>query len=526
MEKRIIVVGAGLAGMVAALAAHEEGSEVVLIDRGSVGLGTNTALAGGVFTAPTAAYGWETYVKDTINIGRMLNSEPTVALGAQEADRAFTFLRSIGVPLTESHGSYAVTSQNLRQIRGITLVKTVAKKVRQKEGIRVLTDFYVTELLQESGTVYGIRGIRKDGETVHLEASAVVLAVGGGGAVYRINDNQKTAFGHGYRLTAEAGLPLWDMEFVQFYPLAIADPHLPSMILYPPFHESSKLTNASGEDILKKYAFGDINEAILKRRDEFSLILFNESCQGPVYMDCSGIPSSLWDTYPFSLLSNLKFDFRTRPFAISPAAHFFMGGVKTDHKGETALAGLFACGEVAWGFHGANRRGGNALTECLVMGRIAGHNAARRAGVRDNRGDGTHTSVERHEESSNSGQSAALPLKDLRRKIRGIAWEKAGVVRSEEGLKEGLAAIEEVDAQLRAACPGILAERKLKEDLLSASFVLKSILIASLGRKESRGSFQRRDYPHEDNVNWLKNSCLTYDPEGKTFSLTHVNVRR
>lgn len=529
MEKTVIVIGAGLAGIIAACAAHEEGAEVILIDRGSIGLGTNSALAGGAFTCPTLQYSPQEYIKDTLHIGRMINRESTVRLIAREAPETFEFLRSMGLHLTEFPKKYSIKPEKLDVIPGVILMKTLSGAVANLERVHKLTGFYATSILKDENHAYGIRGFDKEGKETTIYAPSVVLATGGAGAIYLKNDNQKQIMGQGYYLAAMAGLELWDMEFVQFYPIVLADPHLPSMLVYPPYPKEMRLINPSGENVLTKYDLGDINEAILKKRDEFSEILFKEMLSNPVYMDCRDIPASSWERYPLTLLAKLKFDFRTKPVLISPATHFFMGGVQTDDVGGTSLPGLFACGEVAWGLHGANRRGGNALTECAVFGKIAGQHAARyalsqRASVQETASITVPPSVIASTRRVRGNLEAEKSLKELRRQIREVAWEKAGILRSEGDLKEGLAAIDEIDMQLHSATLRNISEKRLKEDLLSACFVLKAVLMASLGRKESRGSFNRKDFPHEDNINWLKNSCLTYNLAQGTFALSYHEV--
>ncbi len=535
---KIIIIGAGLAGMVAALAAHEEGAEVIIVDRGSIGLGTNTALAGGVFTGPTGGYDTETYIKDTIQIGRMINNPSMVRLIAETASGAFDFLRSSGLPVMDFHSITAVRTLQLDQIPGLLLVKNIAEKIGKLDRVTIFPGFYVTDIIKDNSRACGVEGFNNKGEEITLFADAVIIAAGGAGAVYLVNDNQKNTMGQGYWLAAKAGLELFDMEFVQFYPLVLADKHLPSMILYPPFPEEVRLLDSSGKDILKKHSLGSLNEAIHTKRDRFSSLLFEETSMGGAYADFSNVPLSLWDKYPQTLLSKLKFPVRTKPVPISPAAHFFMGGVKIDEGAGTAISGLFACGEIAWGLHGASRRGGNALTECLVIGKIAGQNAARYTPSAITCNTPAMCDNLRLEKNviaaSISGllamtsrrspekQTNGLSLKALRRQIREVAWNNAGVVRSEKGLKEGLAATDEIDTRLQTFIPKNVQERRLKEDLLSASFVLKVILIASLGRKESRGSFQRKDFPNEDNGNWQKNSCLSYDPEQGDFSLHYI----
>ena len=253
---------------------------------------------------------------------------------------------------------------------------------------------------------------------------------------------------------------------MQFYPLVMVEPGFPAVMLYPPYPKEARLLNASGEDIPTKHALGDINAAIRKKRDTFSAMIFSEGKEGPVHMDYRRTPPALWDTYPLTLLKNMRFDFRARPVRISPGAHFFMGGVRTNDEGQTGLDGLFACGEVVWGLHGANRRGGNALTECIVWGLIAGQHAAR---------DALETPAS-HQEPKGSENlhlpktSVRVRYRELRRRIKEIAWEYAGVVRSEDGLRTGLQEMDAVDRRQRHATPASATELRSHQNMKSASF--------------------------------------------------------
>jgi succinate dehydrogenase/fumarate reductase flavoprotein subunit len=165
-----------------------------------------------------------------------------------------------------------------------------------------------------------------------------------------------------------------------------------------------------------------------------------------------------------------------------------MGGVRTDDEGQTALDGLFACGEAVWGLHGANRRGGNALTECIVWGMFAGQNAARHALETQ----APHPKPEESDDSDFPKASGRMRYRELRRRIKEIATA---------------------------------SELRLRQDMMSASFVLRAILLASLARQESRGAFMREDFPQEDNVNWQKNSCLRYEPKAGVFSISHQETK-
>lgn len=377
MRTDVIVIGAGLAGTMAACAAQAEGAHVTLIDRGSIGIATNSALANGVFSSPTSSYGTVEYVRDTLDIRCMINKREKVEVLAREAATGLEFLRSLGLMVEESQAMYCVV-RSLKQevLPGITLMKSLAQVVKELDNVRILTGFCVTSILSNDGEATGVTGFDKTGEEVTIHAPAVVLACGGGGAVYWRNDNQKNMLGQGYRLAARAGLPLWDMEFVQFIPLVMAEPRLPSWLLNSPFPPGVKLIDSEGQDVLARHAT-ELNYAVRNKRDEFSILLAQQGRRRQLYLDYRGAPAESWNNHPLSLLKGIRF--RTTPVRVSPAAHFFMGGIETDGSGQTHLPGLFACGEVVWGVHGANRRGGNALTECLVFGKISGLSAARRA---------------------------------------------------------------------------------------------------------------------------------------------------
>ena len=521
MRADVIVVGAGLAGMKAALAAEQAGADVILVDRGPMGTGTNSALSNGAFSGPDSAKAAAEYVKTVLQIGKGLNRLSYVTQVAREAPAAVEFLNSLGLEIAHTRGMWAVRSPRPEVIPGITLVRRVAERVLERARIRVERGMRVTKLLRTSRRAAGVRGFDLFGRAREVRGSAVVLACGGAGAIYAKHDNQGTILGQGYHLAAEAGLALWDMEFVQFYPIVLDEPGLPSVMIYPPYPPEARLLGPAGGDLLAKHDLGDINQAIVRKRDAFSAMIVEESSAGPVRMDLRAGPQSRWAAHPLSLLARCKFDFRTTPVRITPGTHFFMGGVRTDADGQTALPGLFACGEIVWGLHGANRMGGNALMECLVSGRIAGRAAAGSALAEPMRAADT---IPPEPSGTEEGVRPA-DLRGLRQRIRDAAWRYAGVVRSGEGMIEGLAGVERIRAAIETAGATAPQERTLRDDLRSAGFVLQAVLTAGLGRHESRGAFIRTDYPAQDDANWLKNSRLVWDPSLQRFILEHFPVR-
>ncbi len=520
MQYDVIVVGAGLAGMVAALSAAEEGASVLLIDKGAIGLGSNSAISNAAFMSPTSSFSKEAYVDEVIRVGKGLNRSVIVKLAAEEAEGAIESLQTHGVEFNKFGNSFEVKSLRHDIIRGVSMVQSLASAVQNNERIRIQAGFYITDFSIRDDRIGGVEGFDNKGNTLSFYASVVVIAAGGAGGIYLRNDNHKSTMGQGYSLCAKAGLDLWDMEFVQFYPLVIAEPKLPGIMLYPSYPKEAKFTDVEGTNLGEKHGLLNLSDAIRKQRDFFSKVVFLEGRDKPVFMDYRTVPEKRWNDYPVSLLNRLHFDCKNHPIRVSPGCHFLMGGVRIDETCRTSAEGLFACGEIVSGLHGANRRGGNALTECAVFGRIAGRNAA--AYSRENPNDAKPAETDSGSLWKPSSKTSALKrLRNIRQRVRGISWNHGGVLRDEAGIKEGIDQLAEVESELKETAPSDIIERKMELDLKSAALVLKAILSASLERKESRGGFQREDFPETDDGNWKKNTCMVYDPERNAFTISH-----
>jgi fumarate reductase (CoM/CoB) subunit A len=518
MPHDVIVIGAGLAGMMAAYNAQAEGARVLLLDRGGIGLGTNSAMSNGVFTGPSSSYDLTAYIRDTIEIGKGLNDPSVVRRVGRQAPAAIGSLQTFGIDVKENAGRYIIQPDRKDIIRGVDLVTKISAHLKTSDRVTLKTGFTVTEIVSRNGSVAGVRGFDAPGSPDAITASAVIVAAGGAGALYLCNDNQKSTLGQGYALCARAGLKLRDMEFVQFYPMVFSEDRLPQVMLYPGFPKQVRMVNDSGEDIARKHGIENLFEAIRIKRDAFSKLVYEECRNGPVYMDLRDAPEESWPEYPMTLLEKIKFDFRNRPVRITPGAHYCMGGVRVDEKAQTEINGLFACGEVVWGLNGANRRGGNALTECLVFGRLAGKSAAVHAAAYPSAGPG----IGNGDQAASSGKP--VDLRKLKKEIREIAWNYAGISRSGSGMNEGLRLLKGLAAEIESAGADSVQEKKQRFGLSCAALVLKAILVAGYGRKESRGAFFREDFPETDDVSWRKNSCLTYNPESKDFKRDYHTV--
>jgi len=517
MEADVLVIGSGAAGVMAAVKAARMGCTVVLASKVSMRSG-NSALAGGGWLVPSEDFPPDEYVRLVTEVGKNINDGKLVRIVAERAEAMMGTLREMGVPLKRRRRTHwFVDVGTSGRIPGIVLMDTLLKHIKD-ERIRALPWFSVTKLLLDEGRTCGAIGVSKDGGQVIIDAKSVVLATGGGGGIYRRNDNHRRIMGDGYWLALGVGLPLRDMEFVQCYPIGLAEPQLPPMIIYPPYPKEAKAIDSHGEDLIKKHGLKfDLNESIIGYRDQFTLVLSREMERGGVYLDYTGVPEKEWERPALNRLERMNPDFRRRPFSIAPIVHFFMGGVGIDEQARTAIPGLFAAGEVTSGIHGANRTGGNALTECIVFGHIAGESAARHA-------------MAVHRGKCKQGMvGGRLPLKDeagkareLFREVQDLTWAHAGPIRNAESLREGLSRVSDVEGRLAQIEAGgsSLELHEIQGGLL----ISKAIMRASLEREESRGAFYREDFPERDDDNWLKHILLKLNMETGDFIVSHQPV--
>jgi len=513
----ILVIGSGLAGVVAALEAEPSGLQTLLLGKFAIGVGTNSSIANGGFTAANSRFSKEHHLRITLETGRGLNRTPLVKKMVEHGSEAMERLRSHGVELVESGIGYWVDpSEGSSELPGILLMKALVERLKNS-AIRLLPGFVVFDLVVEGGEVRGAFGFSRDGKPCLIQSKAVILAAGGAGGIYRRNDNQRSILGDGYALALRAGLSLHDLEFVQFYPLVLAEPRLSTFMIYPPYPKEVRLFNEKGEDLLDRLGIcEDLNRAMMNQRDLFSLALYEASQKGDVYLDLRGVPEKAWEQYPLNFLKKSKFPFRKRPFLIAPAVHFFMGGIEIDDQGKTALPGLLAAGEVVWGIHGANRLGGNALTECAVFGILAGRSAVEYATTkREREGDGANLppeeAVKKWERRANDYLRRRRGVFDrpwdLLRELKDLTWRYAGPVREEGSLNEGLHLLAALEKRIERVYPATLKDLFKKRDLENMALLLQLILKGSLLRQESRGAFYRKDFPDQDDLHWQKSSC-------------------
>ncbi|MDD4858854.1 MAG: FAD-binding protein [Dehalococcoidales bacterium] len=510
----VLIIGSGGAGLRAAIEARKMGVDVLVVGKSPAGRGNNTTIAGGGFAATfTAAEdNCKVHLDDTLAAGGNLNNRVIADTVVRGAGQQVSDLESFGVRIVKKSGQVLtspvpghshprVVLCEERLGAGFTLpMSSYATKI----GVRFTDNILITQLLVSDGAAFGAAGVSKDGEPVVFLAKTVILCSGGLGQIYRNTDNTPATTGDGYALALAAGLPLLDMEFVQFYPTGIGM-HGNRLILYETFvfRAGARIRDAAGEDVLVKY-FNSPNEMT---RDRISRALMQEISQGKgidgkLYIDLPQIPPEVMTKFARLLPKGVPPNERC---FICPTTHFTMGGVVIDGSGRTEIERLFAAGEVCGGMHGSNRLGGNAITEILVMGTLAGRNAAEAALNLKISKPQKQVRGALDELHSQAARSGSITSKELRKVLKDTLWQKAGIIRDAQTLAQ---AIDEIKILSRESQQiGISSSHDLWQafELANMLSVSEVVCQAALERTESRGAHYRSDFPHQDDARWLQN---------------------
>ena len=515
----VLVIGGGGAGMRAALAAKEKGVDVLLVSKTPIGKSTCTYMSGGAFSLAVGGVSKETHLMNTLRAGKGLNARELVEILVEEAPERVRELEQFGLIGEWQKGRFFCLGKP--PAWGAPLANVLADTTK-KQGISILPWIIVFDLLVEDGKAIGALGFDfRKGELIALKAKAIILANGGGGALYQRHDNPVRTTGDGYALAFHAGCQLRDMEFVQFIPPGLAESGKPAVLIAPSLSDAGKVVNSLGEDILKKYQITDKPVAV-RSRDSFSLAIFIEEAEGrEVFLDLRSLSKMEWpkDNMAQSQRDLLvtNFSCSQKPLRISPMCHHFMGGVVTDQNGGTGISGLFAAGEVSGGVHGANRMGGNALDEVLVFGYRAGVAAAEWA--KKQTWDKKAETLIRERLGVFQGKSRSPARgrspRAMKKMIGEILWKKSGILRDGEGLEDAIESLQRIQVEnlpeIKAETPKEVLE---KMEVENAILVGEMITRSALMREESRGAHFRKDFPQTDDQNWKGSIFLKKSPEG------------
>jgi succinate dehydrogenase/fumarate reductase flavoprotein subunit len=440
-------------------------------------------------------------------------------------------LVSWGVPfLTHNGGIETQPSAGHRYARGCYTVKNIATEVARpvraqvdRRGIAVFDHLMLQQILVDHDHCCGVLGLhRRSGETCVVYAPAVIIATGGGAEVYAQTTNVSGVTGDGLAMALRAGVELVDMEFVQYYPVALRWPVtrlLASPTLFP---LGAKLYNRLGERFMATLPQGTENVT----RDVRSRAIFYEIAAGrginddAVIMSLADINTADFRRYAPDMahIAEIKhIDYQRAQFLVRPEAHFFCGGIRTDAWGATTLPGLYAVGEAAGGCHGANRLANNAFTECYVFGKRAGEHAAAYVKSHTSGTAGVATLVQQgqHSLAQHLHQTGtALDHKTFTQTLRQTMWEHVGVIRRASTLRQALETIRTLTAQART-CSGDRPAAVIRcLELDNLCLTAEAIALAALRREESRGTHYREDFPDKDEASWHCNLLVRQQADG------------
>lgn len=538
----VIVIGAGGAGLRAAIEASAQGASVGLVCKSLLGKAHTVMAEGGVAAALAnldAQDNWKVHFHDTMHGGKMLNNWRMAQLHAQEAPDRVRELEHWGALFDRTKDGKIMqrafgghTWKRLAHVgdrTGLEMIRTL-----QDKGIHTGMDVYmectITHLLKDGERISGAFGYwRESGRFVLFKTKAVILATGGIGKSYKVTSNSWEYTGDGHALAFDAGADLIDMEFVQFHPTGMVwPPSVKGLLVTEAVRgEGGLLTNRNGERFMEKY---DPERMELSTRDVVARSIYIEveegrgSPHGGAFLDISHrgaeyVKKKLPSMY-HQFMEFAEIDITKEPMEVFPTTHYMMGGVRVDADttGST-VPGLFAAGEAAGGMHGANRLGGNSLSDLLVFGRRAGLGAAQYANeLRDNTLKIDDVDLEK------AAQEMLQPFENaegenpytVHQALQEVMGSYVGVFRTKEKIQDG---IEEIQVlKDRASQLRIEGSRMfnpgwhLCKDLKSMLIVSEAIAKCALQREESRGAHSRVDFPKADNEKWGKvNSVISKD---------------
>jgi succinate dehydrogenase / fumarate reductase flavoprotein subunit len=551
-EHDVLVIGAGGAGLRAAIEALAQGASVGIVCKSLLGKAHTVMAEGGIAAAlghVDAADDWRVHFRDTMLGGKLLNNWRMAQIHAQESGDRVRELEQWGALFDRTEDGNilqrAFGGHSFRRLchvgdrTGLEMIRTLQDRGVQM-GIDVYMECAVTRLFKDGDRIAGAFGYwREQGRFAVFKAKSVVIATGGIGKAWRITSNSWEYTGDGMALAYDAGAELMDMEFVQFHPTGMVWPPGVQGILVTEAvrGEGGILTNRSGERFMKRY---DPEKMELSTRDVVARAIYTEAKEGRgtehggAYLDISQKPAEyvkrkLPSMY-HQFLELADVDITKGPMEVGPTCHYMMGGIRVEAEtAESTVPGLFAAGEAAVGLHGANRLGGNSLSDLLVFGRRAGLAAAQSASNArsvsiDSRQveDAARELLAPFERAS--GDEPYAIHRDLQEKMQNLV----GIFRVEEDLKHALAEIaslKERTARLhvdgsRLFNPGW----HLARDLDSMLTVVEAVTRSALARQESRGAHSRIDHPKPD-PEWGKKNIVVAR-EGDTMKLATVLVQK
>lgn len=550
----IIVVGGGLAGLRSAIEAKDEGVEVAIISLVHP-LRSHSGAAQGGINAPLGNNpegkddSPERHARDTVIGSDYLADQDGVEILTGEASERIYELEHWGVPFSRTPegkiaqrpfgGADFPRTCYAADKTGHYILHSLFEQVL-KRHIPVFAEWMVLDLLVEDGKVGGVIALNlPTGEIETFASSAVIFATGGAARLYSRSTNALINTGFPLAIAYKSGVPLKDMEFIQFHPTSLFGSNI--LITEGARGEGGYLLNNKMERFMQNYAPQFMELAprdIVVRAIQKEAEAGRAFPGGYVLLDLRHLGrQKILERLPGIREIAINFagiDPIEKPIPVIPAAHYTMGGIDTNIYGETILEGFYACGECACvSVHGANRLGGNSLLEAVVFGKRTGKRAAqwvKEKGIRPHNPLKATALVEERMKQLVSGKGKEDPHQ-IREEMRELMMEKVGIFRDKTGLVEAINKIEELKERYKRIRPcfggkrfnwDIIRAWELEGQLHLAEIIAKGALL----REESRGSHFRTDFPQRDDANWLKHTLVSYSPEGAKFSFKDVVITK
>ena len=547
----VLVIGAGLAGQRAALAAAEAGVSVGIISKVHPVRSHSNAAQGGINAALQEDDSWESHAFDTIKGSDYLADQDAVEIMCKAAPDELLHLEHLGVTFHRNEegklgtrafgGASAARTYYVADITGQAIMHVLYEQLmKYSEDVARYEEYFTTGLaMDDDGNCVGAvcRNV-KDGSMELFGAKAVILATGGLGQAWKPTTNALICTGDGMSMAYQAGAKLMDMEMIQYHPTCLAGKGF--LITEGARGEGAHLLNANGERFMEKYAPNKMELAsrdVVSRAEQTEINEGRGFPDGTVALDITVVPRKrIHEALREIVLVGRDFagvDITKEPIHIKPGNHYAMGGVKTDTEGRTNVPGLYAAGEVACvSVHGGNRLGANSLLDTLIFGRRSGVDAAERAKGRDLANPSL--AILRDEESRIGGimgreKGSGRRVSEIRLELGETMDGKVAVFRDAEGLNEALETVK----RLKEEAESCYIDDKgsvFNQDVLGAielNYMLdcaETTCVGAIHRTESRGAQFRTDFPERNDEEWLKHIDLTRTDDGPEISYSDVTI--